>query len=278
MVENEKHLSERFRRYASFTTETDPVADYYGENPSQEMDRLIDIYTDTNTRFLDVGCGAGQTVASIASKVKEVWGIDIVLDLLNGTRQRVKEIGLTNVTLVEGNASLETCTDKIPNNHFDFAISRRGPDFNPLLIAKLTRNAIVIQERVGNFNLHPLGYIFGRTAYSPYNYNVQEVLLSKYAEIDLFPISIKEYFYEAFYRDIDHLEADLEKSPWSFSNWRVGEARPYEASRDRKALELFAHYNTTSRGIRILEHRMIFVLRRAKISYYPVDGLSVSNG
>ena len=57
-------------------------------------------------------------------------------------------------------------------------------------------------------------------------------------------------------------------------NWRVGEPRPYEASRDRKALELFALYNTTSRGIRILEHRMIFVLRRAKLSYYPVDGLS----
>jgi hypothetical protein len=93
--------------------------------------------------------------------------------------------------------------------------------------------------------------------------------------MDLFPISIKEYFYESYYRDIDHLEADLEKSPWTFSNWRVGEARPYEVSRDRKALELFSHYNTTSRGIRLLEHRMIFVLRRAKISYYPVDGMSV---
>ena len=274
MIENEKQLAERFRRYASFTTETDPVPEFYGENPSEEMDRLIDIYATSGTRFLDVGCGAGQTIARVAPKVKEVWGIEFVPDLLSFTRQRANELGLTNVSLVGGDSSLETCTDKIPNNHFDFAISRRGPDFNPLLIDKLTKDAIVIQERVGTFNLYPLAYIFGRMVYAPYNYNVQHVLLSKYAEIDLFPISFKEYFYEAFYRDIDHLEADLAKSPWSFMNWRAGEPRPYETSRDRKALELFAHYNTTSRGIRILEHRMIFVLRRAKLSYYPVDGLS----
>ncbi len=278
MVEHEKQLAERFRRYASFTTETDPIPDYYGENPSAEMDRLIDIYSTSDTRFLDVGCGAGQTVVRVAPKVKEVWGIEFVPDLLNFTRQRADELGLTNVNLVGGDASSETCTDKVPNTHFDFAISRRGPDFNPLLIQKLTKNAIVIQERVGNFNLHPLAYIFGRTAYTPYNYNVQAVLLSKYAEIDLFPISFKEYFYEAFYRDIAHLEADLAKSPWSFMNWRAGEPRPYETSRDRKALELFAHYNATSRGIRILEHRMIFVLRRAKLSFYPIDGLNEING
>ena len=274
MIENEKQLAERFRRYASFTTETDPVPDYYGENPSEEMDRLIDNYIAPNTKFLDVGCGAGQTIARVAPKVEEVWGIEFVPDLLNFTRQRTDDLGLTNVSLVGGDASSETCTDKLSNNHFDFAISRRGPDFNPLLIEKLTKNAIVIQERIGNFNLHPLGYIFGRTVYAPYNYNVQPVLLNKYAEIHLFPVSFKEYFYEAFYQDIEHLEADLEKSPWSLYNWRVGEPRPYEASRDRKALELFAHYNTTSRGIRILEHRMIFVLRKANLSFYPVDGLS----
>jgi hypothetical protein len=97
-------------------------------------------------------------------------------------------------------------------------------------------------------------------------------------EVDLFPVSFKEYFYEAFYRDIEHLEADLEKSLWSLYNWRVGDPRPYEASRDRKALELFAQYNPTSRGIRILEHRMIFVLRRANLSFYPVDGLRENIG
>jgi SAM-dependent methyltransferase len=277
MNNNEKQLAERFRRYASFTTDTDPIPHYYGENPGEEIDRLLDIYTNTNTRFLDVGCGAGQTIARIAPKVSKVWGIDMVPDLLNGARQRVKELELTNVTLIDGNASDDICTDKLPNDYFDLAISRRGPDFNPLLLSKLRKNAIVIQERVGNLNLHPLRYIFGRTAYAPYNYNIQAVLLSKYAGIGLFPVSFKEYFYEAFYRDINHLEADLEKSPWSLHNWRVGEARPYEASRDRKALELFAQYNSTSRGIRILEHRMIFVLRQAKISYYPVDGLRMDN-
>lgn len=273
----DKELAKRFRRYASFQTETDPVAKYYGENPAEEVHRLLDIHVSSKTRFLDVGCGAGQTIARIAPKATEAWGIDMQPDLLNGARYRVKEAGLTNVTLIEGNASVEVDTSRLPDDHFELALSQRGPDFNPFIVSKLKKDAIVIQERIGDFSFYPLGIIFGRQTYAPYHFNNREVILNKYADMELFPVSVKEYFYESFYRDIEHVEADLKNVPAMLYNWRVGELRPYEAERDRTALELYASYNTTSKGIRLLEHRIVFVFRRTAVSYYPVDGLDPIN-
>jgi hypothetical protein len=176
--------------------------------------------------------------------------------------------------LVDGNASIVTDTDKLPDDHFDLALSQRGPDFNHWLVSKLKDGAFVIQELVAPFSCYPLREIFGRTNYAPYNYKGRDVLLHKYAEWGLFPVSVKEYFYEEFYRDVHHFEADLRKSTANLTDWHVGTPRPYEAARDRVALELYARYNTTPRGIRMLQHRMIFVLRRTTVAYYPVDGLS----
>jgi hypothetical protein len=59
----------------------------------------------------------------------------------------------------------------------------------------------------------------------------------------------------------------------NLSNWRLPD-KPYEAHRDWPALELYARYNTTSKGIRLLRQRKVFVLRRAPVTYYPVDGLA----
>jgi SAM-dependent methyltransferase len=271
----DKELAKRFRRYASFQTETDPVAHYYGENPAEEVNRLLDIYVSSQTRFLDVGCGAGQTITRIAPQVAEAWGIDMQPDLLNGAHHRARDAGLTNVSLLEGNASVEADTSSLPDDYFDLALSQRGPDFNPSIVSKLKRDAIVVQERIGDFSFYPLGIIFGRQTYAPYHFNNREVMLHKYADMELFPVSFKEHFYESFYRDIEHLEADLKNVPALLYNWRVGELRPYEAERDRTALELYARYNTTSKGIRLLEHRIILVFRRAVVSYYPVDGLDL---
>ena len=78
--------------------------------------------------------------------------------------------------------------------------------------------------------------------------------------------------------DTTEVEADLSKLPALLYDWHVGELRPYEAGRDRTALELYARYNTTPRGIRLLEHRMVLVFRRTVVSYYPVDGMGQGKG
>jgi SAM-dependent methyltransferase len=270
----DKRLADRYGAYASFQTEESPVVEYYGEDPSNEVKRLLEIYARADSRVLDVGCGAGQTICQLAPRVKEIWGIDLNVELLDVARRRVEKAGLTNVTFVEGNVAVEQDVAQLPDSCFDVAFTERGPNMNRMLVHKLKEDAFFLQELVGNFSCYPLQEIFGRRHYQAYNYADQQVILSQYAELDLFPVSIKEYFYETFCRDIDHLEVHLKQSTADLSNWRIG-ARPYEAGRDRAALELYARYNETPRGIRMLHHRKVFVLRRAPVTYYPVDSLEM---
>ena len=273
-MSTDKELADRYGTYASFQTEARPaLVEYHGEDPANEVKRLLHIYAHPDSRVLDVGCGAGQTICQIAPRVKEVWGIDLNTELLDAARRRVKELGLANVTLVEGNVAVEQDVAQLPDDYFDVAFTERGPNMNRMLVRKLKKDTFFLQELVGNFNCYPLQEIFGRRHYQSYNYTDRQVILSQYAELNLFPVSVKEYFYETFFRDIVHLEAYLKQSTADLSNWRLG-AKSYEAERDRAAIELYARYNATPKGIRILHQRTIFVMRRAPVTYYPVDSSS----
>src|SRR5262245_37287680 len=133
--EIDEQLAHQYGAYASFRTETAPtLVEYYGENPANEMGRLLNIYIQPGSRVLDLGCGAGQTTCEIAPRAREVWGIDLNLELLNGARQRVKALGLANVTLVEGDTTLAEAVDQLPDDHFDLAFSQRGPNMSRMLV------------------------------------------------------------------------------------------------------------------------------------------------
>jgi hypothetical protein len=45
---------------------------------------------------------------------------------------------------------------------------------------------------------------------------------------------------------------------------------PYEEKRDRAALELYVRYNTTPKGVRLANHRKVYVFRRTVVHYAPV--------
>ena len=120
---------------------------------------------------------------------------------------------------------------------------------------------------MGQFNGNLLGEIFGRRPITACAVADHRGLLGQYAELNLFPVSVKEYFYEEFYRDPDHLATALGQGAM-LSNWHLPR-RPYDPTRDRVALDLYARYNATPRGIRVLGHRHVFVLRRAGVHYYP---------
>jgi SAM-dependent methyltransferase len=271
-------LASRYGAYASFHSETSPVSvDYYGEEPAKEIKRLLNIYLRANSRVLDLGCGAGQTVAQIAGKAAEVWGFDQDPVLLNRSRERVQELGLTNVTLVEGNVVMPADVAQLPDDHFDVIFTERGPNMNEWLITKLKLGGFFLQELVAGYHGFHLQEILGRRPYTTYAYrDYQSSLLANMAELDLLPVSVKEYFYEEFYRDINHLAAYLTQVEVALSNWRL-EPKPYQPERDRPALELYARYNTTAKGIRLLGHRLSFVWRHSPVHYYPVDGFSETN-
>src|SRR5713101_8095466 len=208
MFDFDSELARRYGGFASYQSDASPSSvEYYGENPSVEVDRLLDHYTTSESCILDIGCGAGHTLCRLASKAREAWGLDLHEEFLQAARLRAERLGLTNVRIIQGNSTDPETLKDLPDLTFDLALSRRGPNLSDHLIRTLRTQAFVVQELVSNFDGYPLGEIFGRKPYAPYFYTDQETLLSKYAELDLFPVSCKEYFYEEFYRDREHLEA-----------------------------------------------------------------------
>jgi hypothetical protein len=207
----------------------------------------------------------------LAPRVREAWGIDMLEEALKAARLRAETAGLTNVTLIRGNVAERADVDSLPDGHFALALSRRGPSFNEALVQKLAPDAYAVQELVAGADCAELREFLGRRASTLYAGIGHEGTIRGYLRLGLFPISSTELFYDEFFRDIEHLEAYLRQTPANVSDWRLG-PRPYVAERDRAALDLYARYNRTPKGIRLLRHRWVFALRRAEPPRYPVDG------
>lgn len=70
-------LAPHYGEYAGFQTTASPyLVDYQGENPEQEIKRLLPFYLHPHSRLLDIGCGAGKTICQFAPQVQEAWGFD----------------------------------------------------------------------------------------------------------------------------------------------------------------------------------------------------------
>lgn len=270
MFEFDIELARRYGAFTSYPSDASPsIIDYYGENPAAEMDRLLNRYVTAESTVLEIGCGAGQTLCQLAPQVKQIWGLDINEELLDTTRLRAERLGVTNARYILGAANDPLATKALPDATFDLVLSRRGPKFSENLLRTLCKEAIFVQEVVSNLDGYPLGEIFGRRYLSPFSTSDQETLLSTYANLGLFPVSCKEYFYEEFFRDREHLAAFLTQVSAMLSPWLLPQPlprKPYDPVQDRNALDLYVRYNTTEKGIRVLRQRKIFVLRRVGIA------------
>jgi hypothetical protein len=155
---------------------------------------------------------------------------------------------------------------QLPENTFDLVLSRRGPNVNNVM-SKLKPNGFVIQELFQGY----LGLleIFGRKSFLADIGDNPRWLIDEYSRINLFPVSIKEYYLESYFRDTDHLAVHLARKT-SLYEWPLPPI-PYEEARDRQALELYARYNQTPNGIRMITCRHVYLFRRTPVLYAPVD-------
>ena len=79
-------------------------------------------------KVLDLGCGDGTTAIPEAQQGAEVLGVDIARNLVEAGDRRVAQLGLTNITFREGDA---TNLQPIPDNSFDLVVSIFGAMFAP---------------------------------------------------------------------------------------------------------------------------------------------------
>jgi SAM-dependent methyltransferase len=79
-------------------------------------------------RVLDLGCGDGTTAVPAAQAGADVLGVDIANNLLAAGKARAEELGLSNLSFQEGDAS---DLNELDDNSFDLVISIFGAMFAP---------------------------------------------------------------------------------------------------------------------------------------------------
>lgn len=266
LSELDDELAQCYGDYASYANDAAPaLIETYGDGPADEVDRLLDHFAGPESTVLDLGCGAGFTLCRLAPKVAAIWGFDEDPDLLAAARQRVAAADLANATLVQGNVAQAEDIAPLPDDSFDLVLSRRGPDVNAALMPKLKAEVYVIQELYQDSP--SLLEIFGRKSFLDDVVPNPHWLVEHYAMLDLFPVSIKEYFYDSYFRDADQLATYLSQET-ALLSWPIPRI-PFDAQRDREALALFVRYNTTPRGVRVVNHRKVYLFRRMSVYYAP---------
>jgi SAM-dependent methyltransferase len=266
LAELDQQLAKRYGGFASYTNDVEPaLVEAYGDSPADEVDRLLDTFAQPTRQILDLGCGAGFTLCRLAPRVAAIWGFDQDPDLLAAARQRVADLQLANAHLVLGNVDNPADVGQLPDDCFDLVLSRRGPNVTAALMPKLKPEAYVVQELVRD----PLGLLesFGRKTFLADIGDNPRWLVDEYSWLELFPVSIKEYYYELFFRDAEHLAGYLAQEKMLFS-WPMPPI-PYEERRDRAALDLYVRYNTTPKGVRLINCRMVYLFRRTAVQYAP---------
>jgi len=86
-------------------------------------------------KVLDLGCGDGTTALPEARLGAEVLGVDIASNLVEAGNKRIKEEGLTNIRIQEGDA---TDLKELADASFDLVVTIFGAMFapNPSQVAK----------------------------------------------------------------------------------------------------------------------------------------------
>jgi hypothetical protein len=126
--------------------------------------------------------------------------------LLTAARLRAQAEKMENVRFVSGDVVDPEAVKQLPENTFDLVLSRRGPNVTNV-ISKMKPEAIIIQELFQGY----LGLleIFGRKSFLGEIGDNPRWLVEEYSWINLFPVSVKEYYIESYFGDAEHLAAYL---------------------------------------------------------------------
>lgn len=194
-----------------------------------------------------------------------VWNLDSDAALWDAARERLKAHGIPNATLIAGSGNDPGVVGLLPDAHFDLVLSRRGPGVNHTLLPKLAPDARVIQE----LWLDPPGLleIFGRKSALVDVGNNPRWLMDTYACLDLRAVSFKEYYFDLYFADADHLARYL-SLPTQLLSYPMP-AMPYDDALDRQALELYVRYNEKRKGVHVIGRRMAGLFRREPVQYAP---------
>ena len=105
-VPREGFVPERYRKLAYGDTQI-PIG--HGEvmmHPKEEAHLLLALDIKKTDSVLEVGTGSGFMTTLLSKQAREITSVDIVSDFLNPAAEKLAEHGVSNATLMAGNAAM----------------------------------------------------------------------------------------------------------------------------------------------------------------------------
>ena len=211
-------------------------------------------------KLLDIGCGTGETVEAIASRVGEAWGVD--------TSKRLIEVAEkdspANVHFRVADGRRLPFTDK----NFDVVICQRGLATENLRFASemsrvLKNRGVFIAIAIGETDKENIKRVFKRgQLYASMLRGKTEadrhVALLK--RLGFNPVIVKEYNPTEYFATVDDLVLRLETTPIIPSFHRVN---------DKQALKIVEKSLFNDRGLRTNSHRLIVKAVKKQSDHEP---------
>ncbi len=204
-----------------------------------------------NYRLLDIGTGGGEKILKIASKVKQVVGIDLSQEMIKVANKNLIKSKLQNTEFMVTDAR----KIPFPNDFFDI-ISCRHSDFSVCEVHRLlSKGGIFLTQQVSESDKHNLKNFYGRGQ----NISVKDrTAMERYCKClkKAGFLNIKTYEYDAieYYKTPKDLIFLLEHAPI------IPNFGKYSA--DYQKLDNFIKQNTTKRGIKTNSKRYMIIAQK----------------
>ncbi len=106
-------------------------SDRYDAQLAPFLDAILETAQIDGDAVLDVGCGCGALSLAASGSATRVTGLDVSAPLLSVARNRLADLGLTNVEFVEGDAQVWPVepSDPAERGRYDLMVSRFGVMF-----------------------------------------------------------------------------------------------------------------------------------------------------
>ena len=242
------------KEYGMYDTQhSNTLKEYPGENSEEVFKRLILSFGGKDKVALDLGCGDGKFTLSIANNFRKVHGIDLSEGLLNAAKEilsnEAKEKKNIHFDLQDAENTL------FPDNSFDLIYSRRGPIPYKEIWRLLKLEGTFLGIEISELDCKDLKMVFGRGQnYGQWNEKHLERDIREFKELGFKVIFEQDYFFTEYYPNYNDLDQFLKRVP-IFED--------FNSQKDEEKLSQYANDNNTSKGIKLLRHKSIIVVRKA---------------
>ncbi len=225
-----------------------------GKNPEDIFMKLVSKYLDKHKTLLDIGTGKGKTPCKLASKAKEVWGVDPSRPLIAYARKHCKK---NNVRYVVADGR------KLPFNSktFDVIMSQRGPVSSNLRFLReafriIKNNGKFIEITIGEKDKSNIKRIFKRGQnYECVIRNMRGAVIKKKL---LETAGFKKILIKS-YESIEYLPT---KQDLILRLLNTPIIPHFDAKKDHKFIERTIQKYKTKQGIKTNSHRLIILAEK----------------